>query len=63
MFCLWKMIGIYPIQCCPNGHAHIKASFFFNLLKDFSKKILFLDNNLEILVPFLSLENNAENNF
>ena len=39
-----------------------KGVLFFMSLKHFSKRMLFLDNRLKTLVPFLSLENNTENN-
>ena len=50
----------YVMLC--SGPTHIKTSYFLLFIKRFSKKILLQDNNLEILVPFLSLKNNAENN-
>ena len=43
---------------CDSGPTHISL----NLFKKFSKSILFMDNDLKTLIPFLSLENYTENN-
>ena len=50
------------MQCCPSGNTQFTQFFLFNSLKDFSKRILFLSRGLKTLVPFLSLQNDSENN-
>ena len=50
------------MQCCLSGPTHIKTSFLLQFIKNVSKSILFLDNDLKTLVPFLTLENYTENN-
>ena len=43
------------MQCYLSGPTQTKTFSVFNLLNNFSKRILSVD-------PFLSMENNAENN-
>ena len=50
------------MQRCPSGYTQIKIVFFFNSLKHFSKRTLFLNHDLKTLVPFLLLQNDTENN-